>query len=73
MSSSSPQERLRVALDLADLGEQMMRARLRREQPDLDDAAVQAAVERWRQERPGALLGDCPGRPYPRPLGGLGR
>lgn len=73
MSLSSPEERLRVALDLADLGEQMMRARLRREQPDLDDAGLQAAIERWRQDRPGAPLGDCPGRPYPRPLGSPGR
>ena len=36
----------------------------------LDDAGLQTAIERWRQDRPDAPLGDCPGRPYPRPLGG---
>lgn len=34
MSMGTPAERLRVALDLSDLGEQMMRARLRREHPE---------------------------------------
>lgn len=63
MSMSTPAERLRIALDLHDLGVQMMRARLSREHPEWTEPQVQAAVEEWLQERPGAEFGDCPGRP----------
>lgn len=60
---STPSARLRIALDLFDLGEQMMRARLGREHPKWAEAQVQAAIEEWLRERPGAEFGDCPGRP----------
>ncbi len=59
--STTPAQRLRTALDLFELGEQMMRSRLRREHPEMDDAAVQAAVETWLRTRPGAEDGDFPG------------
>ncbi|CCH71743.1 conserved hypothetical protein [Nostocoides australiense Ben110] len=52
------------------MGEQMARARLRREHPDFDDAAIETSVMRWRQERPGAPYGDHPGPPSTRTLGG---
>lgn len=62
MQSSTPAARLRIAFDLFALGEQMMRSRLAREHPDWTQAQVQAAIEHWLRERPGAELGDCPGR-----------
>ncbi len=52
-----------MALELSDLGEQMTRARLRREHPDLEAHEVEALVVRWRQDRPGAPFGDYPGPP----------
>jgi len=61
MSVSTPEERLRIALEMADLGEQMVRARLCREHPDWTDADVQAAIARWRADRPDAPFGDYPG------------
>lgn len=69
MSGSTPRERLLAALELYEVGEQMARARLRREHPDFDDAAIETAVVRWRQERPGAPYGDHPGPPSTRTLG----
>lgn len=46
MPVSMPAARLRVAFDLFDLGgDQMMRARLRREHVEWTEAQVQAAIE----------------------------
>lgn len=53
--------RLRVALDLHDLGERMMRHRLRRERPQISDAELEDAVRAWLRERPGAEHGDAAG------------
>jgi hypothetical protein len=62
-----PQEavarRLRLALDLFAAGEAMMRQRLRRLHPDLDDAAIERRLIAWLQSRPGAEAGDASGRP----------
>jgi hypothetical protein len=55
--------KLRTALDLYEVGEQMQRSRLRRENPDADEATVEAALVRWRLDRPNAPYGDHPGRP----------
>lgn len=46
--------RLRAALELFDLGERMVRARLRREHPDATDAEIEAMFRRW-LERPEQL------------------
>ncbi|MCB1252666.1 MAG: hypothetical protein M9891_00850 [Austwickia sp.] len=62
MPESTPRERLLMALEMADLGEQMVRSRIRREHPDLEEAGVQEAIARWRRDRPGAPHGDYPGR-----------
>ncbi|MDO5629142.1 MAG: hypothetical protein Q4G43_12555 [Mobilicoccus sp.] len=62
MAADAPAARLRMAFDLFELGDKMMRARLRREHPDWTDAEVQTAIEAWLSERPGAEFGDCPGR-----------
>lgn len=69
MSASTPEERLRIALDLADVGEQMMRTRLRREHPEYDDARLEEAMVRWMQDRPGAPFSDHPGPRSSRDLG----
>lgn len=61
MSPETPAERMRIALDLYEVGEGMMRARLRRERPDADDAEIDAEIVAWLQHRPGAEFGDFPG------------
>ena len=54
------EERFRVALQLADDGLDIQRARLRREHPDLDDAQVEEALWTWVRSRPPVGAG-CPG------------
>jgi len=60
---------LEDALELADLAERMVRARIRRENPDLTADQVEARVLAWLHERPGAEDGDAEGRrvDLPRP------
>lgn len=55
-------------MDLYELAEQLLRQRLRREDPKRSRAAIEAEVNRWRTNRPGAEHGDAPGRvvPWPR-------
>jgi len=53
---------LEDALELADLAERMVRARLRRQQPELSIAELEARVRAWLHERPGAPDGDAEGR-----------
>lgn len=65
MSSSEPNSvarRMRVTLDLFELGEKMLRQRLRRERPTASDVEILEAIRAWRTKRPGAELGDAPGR-----------
>jgi hypothetical protein len=72
VSDSPEMQRLRTALDLFELGERMLRQRLRREQPDAAEAEIDEAVRRWLRRRPGAEDGDAVGRsvPWPRRAGG---
>jgi hypothetical protein len=56
-------DRLRTALELADLAEEMVRARLRREHPDASDDEIEALVDSWYGTRPGAKHGDGEGVP----------
>jgi Xaa-Pro aminopeptidase len=53
-----PAARLRIALELHELGVQMQRQRLRRERPQLTEAELDGAVRAWLRERPGAEHGD---------------
>jgi hypothetical protein len=64
----TPGERLEIALQLFDLGIDMLRTRLRREQPGADDEEIERQVRRWLRHRPGAEHGDAEGRvvPWPR-------
>ncbi len=66
----SAASRLRTALELFEVGEQMMRARLTREHPEWDAAQIDAAMHGWLRDRPGAEHGDYPGGPSNRELGG---
>jgi len=59
----SAARRLRLALDLFRVGEQLMRQRLRREHPDLSAQEIEHRLANWLRERPGAPFGDYPGVP----------
>lgn len=54
-------EHLEDALELADLAERMVRARLRREHPEWGDDELDERVLGWLHERPGAEHGDAEG------------
>ncbi len=56
-------ERIETALELFDLAVDLLRTRLRREQPELDEAEIEEAVLAWLHQRPGAEHGDSAGRP----------
>jgi hypothetical protein len=58
---------MRLAFELAELGEAMFRQRLRRDRPGLTEGEIDALVDAWRQRRPGAEHGDAEGRPVPWP------
>lgn len=68
--STTPAERLRIALDLADLAQRMMLHKLRRDHPDEGEDEVLVRLERWMRTRPGAEHGDSAGRPIPWPRRG---
>jgi hypothetical protein len=61
-----PAARLRIALELHELGVEMQRQRLRRERPLLTDAELDVAIRAWLHERPGAEHGDTAGVPSER-------
>jgi len=60
-------ERLDIALDLAELAEEMVECRIRREHPEASDEDVERALGAWYATRSGALHGDGDGRPVPWP------
>lgn len=62
-------DRLRAALEMYEVGEAMLRARLRRERPDASDDEIEAEVLAWLQRRPGAEFGDFPGPASDRRIG----
>lgn len=59
----STENRLRTALELCDLGEELTEQRLRRENPSADDRAIKKLLTDWYAIRPGAEQGDAIGRP----------
>lgn len=59
----SPSEKLVVALDLAEVGYEMMHENLRRRHPDASDDEIQRLLTEWLHDRPGAEHGDGVGRP----------
>jgi hypothetical protein len=62
-SAETATERLRMAFELIDIAERMLRQRLRREMPDISEQALAERVDAWYARRPGAELGDAEGRP----------
>lgn len=73
MTTDSPEARLRLALEMSEVGMQMMRTRLRRENPQRGDDEIQSAMESWLRNRPDAPFGDFPGGPSGRVLGDASR
>lgn len=63
----SPAARLRLALELSDVAERMRAQRFRRENPRLDEEAIDALMQSWREARSGAEAGDAPGVSVPWP------
>ncbi|MGH3909145.1 MAG: hypothetical protein ACRDTE_33955 [Pseudonocardiaceae bacterium] len=61
-------DRFRVALELYEVGENMLRQRLRRERPGASAQDIDAAIAAWLQRRSGAEHGDHPGPPSSRHL-----
>lgn len=62
-ADAEARERFQTALELTDLAERMLRQRLRREQPELTDAEIDAKIDGWYEDRPGAPHGDASGEP----------
>lgn len=60
--SDAAAEKLRHTLELFELGVQLMRQNLIRSHPGATQQEVDDLLKKWLQERPGAELGDCPGR-----------
>ncbi|WP_072511029.1 hypothetical protein [Mycobacterium tuberculosis] len=60
MAVSVAAQKLRLALDMYEVGEQMQRMRLGRERPNADVVEIEAAIDAWRT-RPGAEEGDSAG------------
>ena len=60
---TTPQARVQVALELTELAERMLRQRLRRTRPGVDDAEIEREVNAWYMRRPGAEHGDGVGQP----------
>jgi Rv0078B-related antitoxin len=58
----STQWPLAVALDLCETGVVLMRQNLRRKFPDANDQEIDGRLQDWLRHRPGAELGDAPGR-----------
>jgi hypothetical protein len=67
MQDGAAAERFEMAMELCEVAEQMLREKLRRSHPGLPDAEVEALVDAWFMERPGAEHGDGEGRPVPWP------
>jgi hypothetical protein len=61
---------MRIAFDLYETAEQMMRQNLRRRDPEAGAAEIEHRLVAWLQHRPGAEQGDAEGRP--RPISGIG-
>lgn len=55
-------KRLRLAFDLYEAGEKLMRANLRRRHPSASGSEIEAMLRNWLTQRPGAEHGDSPGR-----------
>jgi hypothetical protein len=62
-SENDPAYGLRVAFDLFDAAEALLRQNILREFPESTEQEIEAKIVAWLQDRPGAPHGDCPGIP----------
>ncbi|NEE01481.1 hypothetical protein [Phytoactinopolyspora halotolerans] len=62
MSDTDAARRIRAVFDMYEFGEQMYRAKLRREYPQSPPDEIESLVKQWRMDRPGAPMGDAVGR-----------
>ena len=58
----SAQSAFRATLDLFSTGVELMRQKLRRDQPHASQSEIDRQLAEWLRERPGAEYGDSPGR-----------
>jgi len=58
----STSDAFRTTLDLFNTGLALMRQNLRRQHPEATEDAIDRRLSEWLLERPGAELGDAPGR-----------
>jgi hypothetical protein len=58
----SMSDAFRTTLDLFNTGVDLMRQNLRRQHPQANEDAIDRRLRLWLLERPGAELGDSPGR-----------
>lgn len=61
-------DRFRATLELYEVGENILRQRLRRERPGASAEEIDAEIAAWLRRRPGAEHGDHPGPPSSRRL-----
>ncbi len=54
-------ERIRLAFELYEASEQMMRLNLRRRYPEADEEEIERRIVEWLHTRPGAEDGDVSG------------
>ncbi len=57
------EERLRVAIDLAQTGIEMQREKIRRRHPNVTNERIDELLSQWLRTRPGAEFGDGWGVP----------
>ena len=60
-------ERFKIAMELYEFGEAIMRQNLRREHSHSSEAEIEKLFLAWLHRRPGAEEGDAEGRPIPWP------
>ncbi len=58
----SMSDAFRTTLDLFNTGLELMRQNLRRQHPEAAEDVIDRRLNQWLLERPGAELGDSPGR-----------
>ena len=68
----SPDDKLRLALDMFSVGCDVMREKLRRECAGADDETIERLLQAWLRQRPGAEGGDAIGRSVSWPRNGDG-
>ena len=60
-SHSTPAQKLQIAFDLHRTGMALQRQNLKRQHPDADEEQIDALLDAWLGDRPGAPFGDAVG------------